>query len=282
MPLVSLRTVLEAARARGGYAVGLVCLSWEDAEIFVAAGEAADVPVILQAGPGARRHMPVAIWGAMFRELGARASVPVVAHLDHGASLEECRAALETGFTSVMFDGSALPITENVRITREVVALARQSGASVEAEVGIVGYASGARSCGTDPGEAEAMAALEIDALAVSLGNVHLQDAPEAVIDWDLARELAAVVSQPLVIHGGSGVPAADRARLAREFHVAKINVGTELRQAYGRALRQSLSDDPDMYDRLAMARVVKPVMVEAAAALLAEAWSGSARSRTP
>ena len=282
MPLVSLRPVLEAARARGGYAVGLVCLSWEDAEIFVAAGEAADVPVILQAGPGARRHMPVAIWGAMFRELGARASVPVVAHLDHGASLGDCRAALEAGFTSVMFDGSALPIAENVRITREVVDLARQSGASVEAEVGIVGYASGARSCGTDPKEAEAMAALDIDALAVSLGNVHLQDAPEARIDWDLARDLAAVTAQPLVIHGGSGVPAADRARLAREHRVAKINVGTELRQAYGRALRQCLSDAPDMYDRLAMARAVKPVMVDAAAALLTEAWAGSARSRAP
>ncbi len=273
MPLVPLNPVLEAARARGGYAVGLVCLGWEDAEAFVAAGEETGVPVILQAGPGARRHMPVSLWGAMFRELGARASVPVVAHLDHGKDLEECRDALEAGFTSVMFDGSAMALADNVALTRQVVEMARAFGASVEAEVGVVGYAGGATSCGTNPEEAATLAALGIDALAVSLGNVHLQDAPDAIIDWDLAAALSSAEGQPLVIHGGSGVPPGDRARLARAFGVAKINIGTELRQAYGRALRTVLSDEPELFDRLAIACTVRPGLIHAAASLLRDAW---------
>ena len=273
MPLVSLKPVIEAARARGGYAIGNVCLSWEDAQTFVKAGEDSGVPVILQAGPGARRHMPVDIWGAMFRELGSRASVPVVAHLDHGASFEECTEALDAGFTSVMFDGSGLPLDDNIRITREVIDLAKQNGASVEAEVGVVGYSGGAASHGTAPGEAAAMADLEIDALAVSVGNVHLQDAPQADIDWDLGRQIADIAQMPLVIHGGSGVASADRARLAREFGVAKINVGTELRQTYGQELRRVLQEHPDMYDRLSMAKAVQPNMVAAAAQMMRAAW---------
>jgi len=273
MPLVSLQPVLEVARTRGGYAVGLVCLSWEDAEAFVAAGEETGIPVILQAGPGARRHMPVSIWGAMFCELGARATVPVVAHLDHGATVEDCATALEAGFSSVMFDGSAMPVEENLKKSSEVIALARQNGASVELEVGVVGYVGGAASLGTDPDEAEAIARLDVDALAVSVGNVHLQDAPTAQVDWDRASAIAERVEVPLVIHGGSGVKAEDRARLAREFGVAKFNIGTELRQAYGQTLRGALANEPAMFDRLEIARAVRPELIRRTAALMKKAW---------
>lgn len=253
--------------------MGLVCLNWEDAETFVAAGQEAQVPVILQAGPGARAHMPVSIWGAMFRELGARADIPVVAHLDHGGSLEECEAALQAGFTSIMYDGSRLPLEENLRSTAEAAKMARAAGASIEAEIGFVGYADGQSSDGTNVGDARAMAALDIDALAVSVGNVHLQQGPLARIDWDLAQALSQVARQPLVIHGGSGVAAADRARLAREFGVAKINVGTELRQTYGETLRCVLAQDQTLFDRLAIAKAIRPKMVDTAAKAMAEAW---------
>ncbi|MEM1274180.1 MAG: class II fructose-bisphosphate aldolase [Pseudomonadota bacterium] len=273
MPLVTLSEVLTEARARGGYAVGLVCLSWDDAEAFVAAGELAGVPVILSAGPGARAHMPVPIWGAMFRHLAERSAGPVVAHLDHGANFAECRAALDAGFSSVMYDGSALPLAENLDVTRQVVRAARMVGASVEAEVGIVGYADGSGSTGTNPADAAAMASLDIDALAVSLGNVHLQDKPGAQIDWDLAQKLADAARMPLVIHGGSGVASPDRVRLAEEFGVAKINIGTEMRQAYGRHLRATLRDAPELYDRLAIARAVRPGLIAETARLLSEGW---------
>ncbi|MDO7631682.1 MAG: class II fructose-bisphosphate aldolase, partial [Loktanella sp.] len=104
MSLVTLAEVLQPA-LKGNYAVaGLVTLGWEDMRAYVAAAEAEGCPVILQAGPGCRAHTPLPILGKMFRYLAEGASVPVVAHLDHGYTVEECREALESGFTSIMFD----------------------------------------------------------------------------------------------------------------------------------------------------------------------------------
>ena len=116
MTLVTLAQVLQPA-LKGGYAVpGLVCLGWEDMRAYVAAAEAERAPIILQAGPGCRAHTPLPILGRMFRHLAEQASVPVVAHLDHGYTLEECRAALDAGFTSVMVDGSKLPLQANIEV----------------------------------------------------------------------------------------------------------------------------------------------------------------------
>ena len=119
MTLATLSDVLQPAM-KGGYAVpGLVCLGWEDMRAFVAAAEAERAPVILQAGPGCRAHTPLPILGAMFRHLAENASVPVVAHLDHGYSLEDCRAALDVGFSSVMVDGSKLSLQHNIELTAD-------------------------------------------------------------------------------------------------------------------------------------------------------------------
>ena len=154
MTLATLAEVLRPALA-GGYAVpGLVCLGWEDMRAYVTAAEEERAPVILQAGPGCRAHTPLPVLGAMFRHLAANASVPVVAHLDHGASLDECRAALDSGFTSVMFDGSRLPLDENIAVTAAVARMAHAAGASCEGEIGFFGYAAGESSTGTDPEEA--------------------------------------------------------------------------------------------------------------------------------
>ena len=110
MTLATLSDVLQPARA-GGYAVaGLVTLGWEDMRAFVAAAEAETCPVILQAGPSCREHTPLPILGRMFRHLAEGASVPVVAHLDHGYTPKECQMALDCGFTSIMFDGSRKPL----------------------------------------------------------------------------------------------------------------------------------------------------------------------------
>ena len=262
MSLATLAEVLQPA-LRGGYAVaGLVTLGWEDMRAYVDAAEAENVPVILQAGPGCREHTPLPVLGMMFRTLAEGASVPVVAHLDHGYSIEECRVAIDCGFTSVMYDGSALPVEDNIAASRAVVELAHRHGVSVEAESGFVGYHSGAGSQMTAAGEAGRLAGESgCDALAISVGNVHLQT--EAMAEIDLARlaEIEAVTDCPLVIHGASGVPAEMRRHLALNTAVCKFNVGTELRQTFGRALRQTLADDLDMFDRGQILCATKPAL---------------------
>lgn len=279
MTRATLADVLQPA-LRDGYAVpGLVCLGWEDMRAFVAAAEAERAPVILQAGPACRAHTPLPILGAMFRHLADGASVPVVAHLDHGHSIEDCRAALEAGFTSVMYDGSRLPLAENIARTSEVARLAHAAGASCEGEIGFVGYAGGAASAGTDPEEAARFAAeTGVDAMAVSVGNVHLQQAEGAALDEARLAAIAALTRVPLVIHGGSGVPVAQRAALAAGTTVCKFNIGTELRQSFGAALRAAVLRDPSRFDRIEILRETHdPVMAAARAVFRGMGASGRA-----
>jgi fructose-bisphosphate aldolase, class II len=247
----------------GGYAVaGLVCLGWEDARAYAQAAEAEGSPVILQAGPGARADMPVAMLG----HLADSVSVPVVVHLDHGLSAEDCRAAIGAGFTSVMFDGSRLPLDENIRQTALIAELAHAAGVSCEGEIGFVGYAHGAASAGTDPDEAARFAReTRVDAMAVSVGNVHLMTEAAGGLDRARIDAIALRCSVPLVIHGGSGVPVAERQRLARTTPICKFNIGTELRQVWGAALRAGLAGHPDRFDRIEVLRETHAPLVEAA-----------------
>lgn len=176
MPLVTLSDVLQPALKQGYAVAGLVTLGWEDMRAFVAAAEAENQPVILQAGPGCREHTPLPILGKMFLHLAEQASVPVVAHLDHGYSFDECKTALDCGFTSLMYDGSRKPLAQNIDETAAIAELAHAAGISCEGEIGFVGYAEGELSRGTDPEEALRFAnETAVDAMAISVGNVHLQ-----------------------------------------------------------------------------------------------------------
>ncbi|WP_313137047.1 class II fructose-bisphosphate aldolase [Paracoccus jeotgali] len=266
MSLVTLSDVLQPA-LRDGYAVaGLVTLGWEDMRAYVAAAEAENCPVILQAGPSCRAHTPLPVLGRMFRHLAEHASVPVVAHLDHGYTLAECREAIDSGFTSVMFDGSRKPLAQNIAETRQVVQMAHEAGVSCEGEIGFVGYSGGDASAGTDPDEAARFAReTGVDAMAISVGNVHLQQNREGGLDIDRIRAIEAVTSVPLVIHGGSGVPIAQRTTLARQTRICKFNIGTELRMVFGSALREVLQQDPDRYDRIAILKETQEPMMQAA-----------------
>ncbi len=266
MTLATLADVLQPA-LREGYAVGgLVVLGWEDARAYVAAAEAESAPVILQAGPGCRAHTPLPVLGAMFRTLAEGASVPVVAHLDHGTSAAECRKAIDCGFSSVMFDGSRSPLAQNIEETAAIAQMAHAAGVSCEGEIGFVGYAEGEASARTDPGDAARFAAeTGVDAMAISIGNVHLQQTEAAEIDLDALRAIEAVTEVPLVIHGGSGVPSDMRRRLAGTSKICKFNIGTELRMAFGRALRTAVDRDPDRFDRISILKEVEDPICAAA-----------------
>ena len=281
MTRATLAQVLQPA-LRNGFAVpGFVCLGWEDSRAFVRAAEAEGLAVILQAGPGARAHTPLPVWGAMFRHLADSVSVPVALHLDHGRSIDEARAAIAEGFTSVMFDGSNLPLAENIRQTAEIAALAHAAGVSCEGEIGFVGYAGGAASAMTDPDQAAEFAAQTgVDAMAVAVGNVHLQQNHDASIDEAAIAAIAAATGGrvPLVIHGGSGVPPDQRAALARATPICKFNIGTEMRQVFGASLRQTLQDNPNEFDRVTLLAATEAPLLRRARDILRQ-LSGPAQA---
>jgi fructose-bisphosphate aldolase class II len=145
MTLATLSEVLQPA-LRDGYAVaGLVTLGWEDKRAYVAAADSEGVPMIRQTGPSCRAHTPIAILGKMFRYLAENASVPVLAHLNHGYTYDECREAMNAGFTSLMFDGSRKPLRQNIDETA-IAEMAHAAGISCEGEIGFMGYAGGENS----------------------------------------------------------------------------------------------------------------------------------------
>lgn len=266
MTLVTLSDVLKPAYEQGYAVGGLVTLGWEDMRAYVAAAEAENAPVILQAGPSCREHTPLPILGKMFRHLAENASVPVVAHLDHGYTFEDCKIALDSGFTSLMFDGSRKPLQQNIDETAAIAEMAHAAGISCEGEIGFVGYSGGEGSNGTDPDEAAKFARESgVDAMAISVGNVHLQENKEGGLDEARITQIDAVTDVPLVIHGGSGVPVEQRSRLARETSICKFNIGTELRMAFGAALREAVNRDPDRFDRVTILKeTIDPVEVAA------------------
>jgi len=266
MTLVTLKDVLQPALQRGYAVGGLVCLGWEDMRAYVAAAEAEDCPVILQAGPGCRAHTPLPVLGKMFRYLAEEASVPVVAHLDHGYTYDECSEALDAGFTSLMFDGSRKPLADNIKETLQIAEMAHKSGISCEGEIGFVGYAGGEGSAGTDPAEAARFAAeTGVDAMAISVGNVHLQQDKEGGLDEARIAAIQAATQVPLVIHGGSGVPVAQRKALAKNTNICKFNIGTELRMAFGAAMRDAVNRDSARFDRVAILKETHDPVVAAA-----------------
>ena len=275
----TLADVLKPALAEGYAVPGLVCLGWEDARAYVAAAEAECSPVILQAGPGCREHTPLPVLAAMFGHLADAASVPVVLHLDHGYASEECRQAIDLGFTSVMFDGSRKPLDRNIEETAAIVAMAHAAGVSCEGEIGFVGYAEGEQSAGTDAHEAARFASeTGVDAMAVSIGNVHLQRDHGARLDEAALAMIEAVTDLPLVIHGGSGVPVDQRQKLAAGSAICKFNIGTELRQAFGQALRDVLDGDAELFDRLAILKRTEPE-IETTARAVIQALGATKRS---
>ncbi len=277
MTLASLADVLQPAKSNGYAVAGLVTLGWEDMRAYVAAAEIVGCPVILQAGPSCRAHTPLSILGKMFRHLAENASVPVVAHLDHGYTKEECREALDSGFTSLMYDGSRKPLAQNIAETAEIAEMAHAAGISCEGEIGFVGYASGENSAGTDPEEAAQFAReTSVDAMAISVGNIHLQEDKEGGLDMLRIGEIEAVTDIPLVIHGGSGVPVEQRTALATDSKVCKFNIGTELRMAFGAAMREAVNSDLSRFDRVAILKETHdPVVVAAVRILQAFGYPG-------
>ncbi len=158
MTIATLSEVLEPAKKNNYAVAGLVVLGWEDARCYAEVADELGLPVILQAGPGCRKNTPIPILGKMFGYLAEQSSSPVVCHIDHGYSLEECQMGIDNGFTSIMYDGSKLELNENIEKTANIVELGHKAGISVEGEIGVVGYNHGKDSLKTNPDEAKKFA----------------------------------------------------------------------------------------------------------------------------
>ena len=262
--LVTLEDTLQKALSHNYSVAGLVTLGWEDMKAYIEAAEQENCPIILQAGPSCRQHTPIPVLGKMLNYLAENAVVPVVAHLDHGYTENECRIAIDSGFSSIMFDGSKKTLNENIDETAKICELAHAAGVSCEGEIGFVGYSGGERSSGTVPEEASIFAKdTKIDAMAISVGNVHLQENKEGGLDEDRIRAIEEVTDIPLVIHGGSGVPVAQRTFLSQNSKICKFNIGTELRSSFGHALREAINIDTNRFDRIQIFKDIHEPLVE-------------------
>ena len=260
MTAVSLKKILNDANKNNYAVAGLVVLSWDDALAFTKAADETGIPIILQAGPSCRAHTPVPILGKMFRYLAEQTKTHICCHIDHGYTVRECVEGIDSGFTSVMFDGSKLPLKENIKITSRIVKKAHMNKVSVEGEIGFVGYDKGKSSKGTKPDEAISFAKNSgVDAMAISVGNTHLQTNKIAKINREIIKQIQKSTSIPLVLHGGSGIPNRIRKKLAKETNVAKFNIGTELRMTFGNALRKQVKNNPRIYDRLQLLQPTIP-----------------------
>jgi len=256
--LTSLTELVGPAQA-GGYAVGAFNVyNLEEVRAVVAAAEAESSPVILQLLPAALTY-----GGAPLIDLclsaARHASIPATVHLDHCASADVLAGALRAGVPSVMADGSHLDYAANVAFTREMAALAHESGATIEAELGRIsgtedGLTVEAREQRlTDPAQAaDFVAQTGVDALAVCVGNVHGHYPGKPALDFERLEAIRARVPVPLVLHGASGLPDA-MIRRCIALGVTKINVNTELRHAYLSAARTYLNHTPcDLLDLMA------------------------------
>lgn len=245
MPLVNSRDILQDARARGYGIPSLLAGNLEMILGGVRAAEALESPLILAFNQGATPGVPLEVGLALAAHVAARATTPVAVILDHGASLEQVEVAIRHGASSVMFDGSHLPYAENLRLTREVIAVAHGAGVDVEAELGAVGGSSvylgeaGPQASMTDPEQAaDFVSRSGVDVLAVSFGNAHGVYRGQPQLDLARVRQIRDLVPVPLAMHGASGLEREVYAQVI-ESGISKICYYT----AMGRQVSQSIRD---------------------------------------
>lgn len=271
MSLTNSRELLLDAMTHS-YAVGAFNVeNMEMMQAVIAAAEAERAPVILQTTPSTLKYASTATFVAMARSMATSTSVPVAIHLDHGNSLALCEQAALDGYTSIMIDGSKLPLEENITLSRRVVkmAAAQPLAPCVEAELGKLGGKEDTvevregEDLYTDPEEAARFVAdTGVDALAVAIGSAHGFYKGTPKLDFERLSQIQKVAPVPLVLHGSSGIPDTDVQR-AISLGVCKVNFATELRAAYINAVRTTLDTDSTLYDPKKIGIPAKEAVVE-------------------
>ena len=239
MCLITMKEILVPART-GKYAIGAFEVwNLESVQAVIRAAEELNQPVILQIGPFEADHAGLEDIAHIAIYHARRAKVPVAVHLDHGDSFERTIKCIHQGFTSVMFDVAHLPLDQNITVTKEVVRIAHAAGITVEGELGRIGGEEAGINVTdsdvhlTDPDEAvKYVEQTGIDALAVAIGTVHGFYKSEPNIRLDRLKQIADKISIPLVLHGGTGIPA-ETITKSISLGIAKINICTEFVAAF-------------------------------------------------
>ena len=254
MELVTTKKILKEAQ-EGHYAVGAFNVeNMEMVMAVIAAAEEMKAPVIMQTTPSTVKYAGLDYFLANAKVAASRAKVPVVMHLDHGSSFELAAQALRAGYTSIMIDGSHSDFESNIAVSKAVVDMCRPSGVSVEAELGKVGgkeddLDGGEGDLYTDPLEAkEFVERTGVDSLAIAIGTAHGMYKGEPKLDLERLSEIRDVVSVPLVLHGGSGIPDS-KVQDAIRRGICKVNYATELRIAFTNGVNRYLKENPNTID---------------------------------
>jgi len=255
MGLVSMAQMLRDAQ-KGHYAVGAFnCNNMEIVQAIIQAAESEKAPVIIQASQGAIKYAGIEYIAALTCLAAEKAGVPVALHLDHGTSFGQVMSCVRNRFTSVMIDGSKLPLEENIALTKKVIEAVRPLGLTVEAELGKIGgteddiTVSEREALFTDPDEAKYFVEqTQVDALAIAIGTAHGQYKGVPKLDFERLQEIRNRVDVPLVLHGSSGVP--DEAiQKAISLGVCKVNIDTNIREAFVAAARKVMEENPKEID---------------------------------
>ena len=267
MKLVTTKSILKKAQ-EGKYAIG--AFNVENMEMVMAvisAAEEMNAPVIMQTTPSTVKYASLDYFLANARVAASQAKVPVVMHLDHGSSFELAAQAFRAGYTSIMIDGSHSSFEDNIKISKAVVDMCKPAGIAVEAELGKVGGKEDDLDGGdggfTDPQEAkEFVERTGVDSLAVAIGTAHGMYKGEPKLDLDRLSQIKEVVSIPLVLHGGSGIPDS-KVQESIEIGICKVNYATELRIAFTNGVNKYLNEnkdaiDPKKYNKAGMEEVKK------------------------
>ncbi|MBE7091486.1 MAG: class II fructose-1,6-bisphosphate aldolase [Clostridiales bacterium] len=281
MPLMTTKEMFAHAY-KNGYAIGAFNVNnMETIQGIVTAGKELNAPLILQVSAGARKYANPTYLKHLVAAAVEESGLPICLHLDHGASYEMCKDAIDGGFTSVMIDASSLPLSENIEVTKKVVEYAHDRGVTVEAELGTLSgiedevNVSAENAHFTDPEEAATFVkATGIDSLAIAIGTSHgaykFKPGTKPQLRFDILEEVAKLLPEfPIVLHGASSVPQ-DRVAIVNQFGgampdaigipeemlrqaasmaVCKINIDSDLRVCFTAALRKHLFENPSHFD---------------------------------
>ena len=272
MSIVTNKQLMDRARGEHYAVAAFNTNNLEYTQAILEAATALRSPVIIQAAKSEIDYMDGDVFVAMVRAIAGKLSIPVSIHLDHGPSYEQAIRCLRYGFTSIMYDGSALPLEQNIANTQRVVAAAHACGVSVEGEIGVIGQnEDGPEGAATevmtlaDPDQCERFVhETGVDAFAAAIGNAHgfYQGKPQ--LQFDLLADIERRTRVPLVLHGGTGIPE-DDIRKAITMGVAKINFSTVMRRGCITTLTETLNANPGELDLMKLLTPARAKMVEIA-----------------